>query len=374
MKIKISKIPAIPLSIFALTFKNFIIAPFYKKKLKLSTMPETPAEKPSLRDAALKKGIHLGAAVQYEQTPAYKQALYENFTSVTPENDLKWGSIRKKLSEKYDFSRADRIVDEALSNGMRVRGHALIWGKYPGLGFPSDLTHILDNSEHPKAELHNILEEHIFTVMGHYKKRISDWDVINEPFELFGTRIDKNVYYQVLGLDYIPLGFSLARQASPSGRLFLNENIFHYNGRRAKDLLKLVRDLRDKNVPFDAVGLQSHIITNLPSIKELKNYLNQLAELGVEIEVNELDASIGLFRNYRDPYKAQGELFRAIIETCLECPACKGVSFWGVDDRDNWMDVIPTLIPFKPNSPLLFDQEMRPKPAYYEVLKALTAQ
>lgn len=366
--------PAIPLWMFGLTLKNFIVGPFYKNKLKLSKVPEPPVKKTSLRNAALKKGIHLGAAVQYSQTPAYKQALYENFTSVTPENDLKWGSVRKKMSMKYDFSRADRIVDEALSNDMRVRGHTLVWGKFPGLGFPSDLADVLNHSSNPKAELHKILEEHIFTVMEHYRNRISNWDVINEPFELFGTRIDNNVYYQVLGFDYIPLGFSLAHQADPSARLFLNENIFHYNGKRAKDLLKLVRDLRDKNVPFDAVGLQSHIITNLPSTKELKNYLKQLAELDLEIEINELDASIGLFKNCKDPYKAQGELFRAIIETCLECPACKGISFWGVNDSDNWMDVVPTLMPFKPNSPLLFDREMRPKPAYYEVLKALTAQ
>jgi endo-1,4-beta-xylanase len=373
MKIKISKIPAIPASIFVRTFKNIITTPFYKKRLKLNTLPEPPVKKVSLRDAAMKKGIHLGAAIQYKQTPAYKQALYGNFTSVTPENDLKWGSIRNKLSGKYDFSRADSIVDEALSNDMRVRGHTLVWGKFPGLGFPSDLADVLNNSEHPKAELHKILEEHIFTVMEHYKNRISDWDVINEPFELFGTQIDKNVYYQVMGRDYITLGLSLARRADLASRIFLNENLFHYNDKRAGDLLKLVRELRDKNVPLDVVGLQSHIITVIPSMKDLRNYLKQLSELDLEIEINELDASIGLFRNYRDPYQAQGELFRAIIETCMECPACKGVSFWGVCDSNNWMDGIPLLMPFKPNSPLLFDQEMRPKPAYYEVWKALTA-
>jgi endo-1,4-beta-xylanase len=372
VKIKISKIPHIPPWMFAVTFKNFIIGPFYKNKLKPNPAPETPVKKPLLRNAALNKGIHLGAAVRNEDVPAFKRILSESFTSVTPENALKWGSIRKKLSEKYDFSRADRIVDEALRYSARVRGHALVWGKYPGLGFPSDLADVLNNSEHPKAELHKIVEEHIFTVMEHYKNRISDWDVINEPFELFRTRMDNNIFYQVLGFDYIPLGFSLARQASPSGKLFLNEGLYHYNDNRANKLLKLVRDLRDKNVPFDAVGLQSHIITNLPSTKELKNYLKQLAELGLDIEITELDASIGLFRRYKDPYRAQGELFRAIIETCLECPACEGINFWGVSDSNNWMDVIPLLMPFKPNSPLLYDHDMCPKPAYFEVLKALT--
>jgi len=372
MKIKAAKIPAFTARIFLLTLRNFLIAPFYKRKLKLKDKAQYPPQPTFLREAAVNRGIHLGAAVSDMDTPAVRQAVIDNFTSITPENDLKWGRIRKSMRDPYDFNRADRIVDTALKHGMRVRGHTLIWGKYPGLGFPSDLPDVLNDSPRPKTELRNIFEKHIGTVMEYYKDRIADWDVLNEPFELFDTRTDNNIFYQVLGPEYIPLSLSLARQANPKARLFINEGIHHYTDDRAKKFLTLVRKLRDKNVPFDAVGLQSHIIVSLPSMKELKQYLNSLAELGLDIEITELDASIGLFRKQKDPYKAQGELFKAIVETCLECPACKGISFWGVNDRNNWMDVIPLLIPFKPNSPVLFDGDTRPKPAYTMVLQALT--
>lgn len=372
MKVKAAKIPAFPAWMFPLTFRNFIIVLFYKWKLKRIYVPKHPPRRPLLRNAAKKRGIYLGAAVNDMETPEVGKAVIDNFTSITPENDLKWGNIRKSMLVPYDFSRADRIVDTALKHGMRVRGHALVWGKYPGIGFPSDLPDVLNNSRRPKAELRKIFEEHIFTVMEYYKDRISDWDVLNEPFELFGTRTDGNIFYQVLGAEYMELSLSLARQANPLARIFINEDIHHYADNRAKKFLTMIGELRNKNVPFDAVGLQSHIITSLTSMKELKRYLDSLAELGLDIEITELDASIGLFRKQKDPYKAQGELFKAVIETCLECPACKGITFWGVNDKNNWMDVIPFLMPFKPNSPVLFDQDTRPKPAYYAVLKALT--
>ena len=79
-----------------------------------------------------------------------------------------------------------------------------MWGKYPGLGFPSDLPRVLESSANPKAALQKLLAEHIFIVMEHYMKRISDWDVINEPFKpnsplLFDREMcAKPAYFEVL--------------------------------------------------------------------------------------------------------------------------------------------------------------------------------
>jgi endo-1,4-beta-xylanase len=373
MKIKVRNIPVLSAGIIGMTFKNYAMMPFIKKEYPRNYLTEPRVEGRSLREAALRKGIWIGAAVEDSETPAFDQALSESFTSVTPSNALKWGELRKKLSLPYDFTRADRIVNAALSKGARVRGHALVWGKFPGSGFPMDLAEILNQASNPKADLQKILEDHIVTVAGRYVGRISAWDVVNEPFELFRNRVDKNVFYQVLGLDYIPMSFALARQACPTSMLFLNEHLSSYVDDRAEALLKLVRDLREKNMPLDGVGLQSHVCIELPSMQELGNYLKQLAGLGLEIEITEMDASLSLFRRAKDPYRAQGDFFKAFTETCLECPACKGITFWGINDKNNWMDhLLPPLIPFKPNNPLLYDDEMCPKPAHAGVLSALT--
>ncbi len=366
--VRVSGMPPIPLWMFARTAANFALGPFYKKRIAHEAAVRIDG--PCLREAVLKRKFHLGAAVSDTEAPSFSRAFQETFTSLTPENALKWGSLRKTLSGPYDFTDADRIVAAAGRVGARVRGHTLVWGKFPGAGFPLDLADVLNNASNPAAALHGIMEEHIFTVMGRYRDSIADWDVVNEPFELFRMRMDDNAFHQVLGFDYIPLSFSLARKAHPSARLFLNEEVYPYRGKRPAELLGLLRRLRDSGAPIDGVGIQSHVITDIPSLKDLKGFLGKLRELDLAVEITELDASIGVFRRERDPFRAQGELFKGIVETCLECPSCTGVTFWGIDGRNNWMDSIPLLIPFAPNSPFLYGRDMQYKPAYRDVRDA----
>lgn len=374
MTIRATQNPKVPFSMFALTVKNFMVGAFKKKpipKLYKTAISEKATGGLTLKEAAQKRGVFIGAAIGDVDSPAVQELFPNHFNSATAENAMKWGELRKSLAGSYDFSKADAIVDYALSHHARMRGHTLVWGKFPGHGSPKDIAEVLNKAEDPRKMLMAILEEHIFTVMEHFKGRVLTWDVVNEPFELFGANVDQSVFHQVLGLDFIPLAFSLARQADPNVKLFLNETIYNYSDKKAANFLKLIRDLRAQNVPIDGIGLQSHMMTELPSLPEFRNYTKQLAELGFEIELTELDASISLFRKEKNPYQAQSDFYREYIGACLESGACKGITFWGMYDRDNWMDQLPPLIPFRPNNPLLFDEDMFWKPAYDGVLEAL---
>jgi GH35 family endo-1,4-beta-xylanase len=101
--------------IIGLTLRNFAMMPFIKKNYPRNYLNEPRVEGLSLRNAALRKGFWIGAAVNDSETPAFDQALSESFTSVTTENALKWGELRKKMSIPYDFARADRIITQPLS-------------------------------------------------------------------------------------------------------------------------------------------------------------------------------------------------------------------------------------------------------------------
>ncbi len=111
MKIRVSRTPHLPVWMFTKTAANFALSPFYKRKE--ANTAEAQSGPPSLREAVLAAGIHLGAAVHDTDTRAVDQALAESFTSVTPENALKWGALRKTLSGPYDFTDADSIVAAA---------------------------------------------------------------------------------------------------------------------------------------------------------------------------------------------------------------------------------------------------------------------
>jgi endo-1,4-beta-xylanase len=47
-----------------------------------------------------------------------------------------------------------------------------------------------------------------------------------------------------------------------------------------------------------------------------------------------------------------------------------GVTFWNVSDRYSWLDNFP--VRGRKNFPLLFDQNLKPKKAYWEVIRFKT--
>jgi endo-1,4-beta-xylanase len=78
-----------------------------------------------------------------------------------------------------------------------------------------------------------------------------------------------------------------------------------------------------------------------------------------------------LFSDSPDPYAAQGRYFEELAAACLKQPACRGITLWGISDRFTWIDEIPPFKWMKPNDPLLFDAELRRKPAYFGLIDAL---
>jgi endo-1,4-beta-xylanase len=77
--------------------------------------------------------------------------------------------------QSFDFSQGDQILDFAMRHGMKVRGHTLVWHQQN----PKWLT----EGNYTSAELAQILENHIKTVVGHYRGKIFAWDVVNEAFD-----------------------------------------------------------------------------------------------------------------------------------------------------------------------------------------------
>jgi len=317
----------------------------------------------ALRARANAANIYLGATADVNMLadPRFLTA----FNSVTPENALKLGELLSggKIGA-YDFSKADAIVDRAINQGLRVRGHTLIWGKASDLFKSPDLEAYLQGfpaAQRPRV-LRQVVEQHIDTVVSHYRGRISMWDVVNEPLYLFWSpRIDENVFYRYLGPDYIADMFRMARKANPEAKLYLNEQLGSFGDARAEAFFALTSKLRKSGAPIDGAGLQSHFGFAVPSIKEFQDYLSRITALGVEVEITEMDARLALFGDAPDPYVAQAEFYGKILDACLQNPNCKGVTFWGFTDAHCWMDSLPLLYA-KPNEPYLFDEQGLPKP------------
>ena len=311
---------------------------------------------PVLRCPAAARGVSIGSAVSssaLHTDPTYSEVLARELSIVTPENDMKWGLIHPER-ERYDFEAADAIVRFAHDHGMKVRGHTLVWHQQ-NPGWLLDVTF-------GREESIAILRQHIHSVVGHFRGRIAEWDVVNEAFgDADGNRRD-TLWQQRIGPDYIEIAFRFAREADPDAKLFYNDFLIERPGPKFRAVLALATDFKARGVPIDGVGFQAHVLlgTSQPLwFSNLESNLRQIGDLGLDVAITELDVPIAPPTS-DNALAAQANIYAAALDACLAIPRCHTFVMWGFTDRYSW---IPTAYPGLDDA-LIFDRDYHPKPAY----------
>jgi len=301
--------------------------------------------------------------------------IVQQFNSLTPENAMKMGPIHPE-ENRYYWRDADSIVSFAQVHGLRVRGHNLCWHQQaPRWMFRDSLGNTVS-----RELLLRRLKDHITTVVSRYKGRIYAWDVVNEAIDDDSTKFLRNSpWYQICGDEFITKAFEYAHQADPGAQLFYND----YNTERPEKrerVYRLLKQLRDAGVPITGVGLQGHWSIYEPSAKDLRDAIERYASLGLKIQITELDISIYPWeknRRARQPGESDTftqELEQRQLEQYKKVFAIfrdyrkwiSGVTFWNISDKHTWLDEYP--VTGRKNYPLLFDQDRRPKKAWYKVM------
>ncbi|MFE4047847.1 endo-1,4-beta-xylanase [Streptomyces sp. YIM B13518] len=313
----------------------------------LAALPQATAHAAdTLGAAAAEKGRYFGAAVAANhlgESP-YTATLDREFNSVTPENEMKWDAVEPRRGT-FLFSRADQIVDHARSKGMKVRGHTLVWHSQ----LPSWVSGL------GASELRSAMNNHITQVMTHYKGRIHSWDVVNEAFQDGGSGARRNSPFQTkVGNGFIEEAFRTARAADPNAKLCYND--YNTDGVNAKSdaVYAMVKDFTSRGVPIDCVGFQSHFNPNSPVPSDYRANLQRFADLGVDVQITELDIE--------GSGRAQATDYGNVTKACLAVTRCTGITVWGIPDKYSWRSS---------GTPLLFDNNYNKKPAYDAVLSAL---
>jgi endo-1,4-beta-xylanase len=146
--------------------------------------------------------------------------------------------------------------------------------------------------------------------------------------------------------------------------------------------------LKDAGVKVDGVGIQGHWLIDNANIKEIDKGIKAFADLGLKVMITELDvdplprrqgggADIGATeRQGLDPYKdglpdelqrKLADRYRALFTIFLKHPQVTRVTFWGTDDGHTWLNSWP--VRGRTNHPMLWDRDLKPKPAFDGVLK-----
>jgi len=310
-------------------------------------------------------------------TTRYARLIQQEFNSVVIEHHLKWAPLcvsepgplpdaaPSERFGRYDFHHADAIVDWCERHNIsKIKGHVLVW-------------HVTSPKFLEDLEPHQVREQlrrHIFTVMGHFRGRITTWDVCNECLAPDGS-LAENVFYRKLGPGYIEDCFRWAHEADPDAVLLYNDNKVEGIGTPKSDgLYNLLADLKAKNVPVHGCGLQAHLnaggtgVNRPPTPRQVKQQIRRLGQLGLTVNISELDVRVSKLGT-DDPalrQTAQRQIYHDILAAALSEPAFDGIWLWGFTDRHTWVHSF-----YYDDEPCILDEAYRRKPAYYGVRDAL---
>ncbi len=342
---------------------------FYVDNIKIIETTPTPFQpaKDSLKTLAAKCGISFGTAVADGplQTEAnYKKTLKQQYSIVTPENVMKMEVIKPKETGAYDFAAADTLVDFALANKIKVRGHTLVWH--------SQLPQWLTTKTWTRETLLAYLKDYITTVVGRYKGKIAEWDVANEFFsDDAGNPLRNNsIWLNTIGADVLDSAFKWTHAVDPNAKLFYNDYSAETMNAKSNMVYNLVKGLKQRGAPINGVGFQLHVSYNENAnfTAALDQNIKRLAALGLKVSFTEVDLYQPLPATTGNNI-TQGHTYAEILRVALNNKnTIETFVTWGFSDKYSW---IPDFYKGVNGDALPFDANYNAKPAFDSLVSVL---
>eukprot|EP00276_Gloeochaete_wittrockiana_P004393 CAMPEP_0184646708 /NCGR_PEP_ID=MMETSP0308-20130426/3456_1 /TAXON_ID=38269 /ORGANISM="Gloeochaete witrockiana, Strain SAG 46.84" /LENGTH=900 /DNA_ID=CAMNT_0027076981 /DNA_START=884 /DNA_END=3586 /DNA_ORIENTATION=- len=276
-----------------------------------------PMEGVTVKITMQRHAFKFGSAVQAKlltQNSAdraqYQNVIKSLFSCAVLENDLKWTRWVSGSTEAGNSQVALDALAWMSANKISVRGHNLIW---PGWGhMPSGLSYLNGtvNSTEPMqrvsannaTELSRRISEHFHSILKLTKGQVSEWDVLNEPFDNYdvmgkqdlGVKGSSNET-KILPFDSVVSWFKLADSlVDPSVGLVYNEYdvLENYQTMKQEWTVALVKYIKARGGRIDTLGLQSHFQWMLNGFVDLDQRVASLAALNIPLAITEFDMSV----------------------------------------------------------------------------------
>jgi endo-1,4-beta-xylanase len=329
----------------------------------------------SLREIAKKNGVLFGSAFTATglRDVALSTLYQEQVGLLVPDYELKWSKVHPS-PDVFEFGPAERLAAFASTSGMQLRGHCLAWEEWN----PAWLKPWLENHSAEDA-----LTQHIEKVVSQFAGRMHSWDVVNEPiwFEHgMPNGLRSGVWLQSLGENYIDIAFRAARRTDPTARLVINEaateTLASSSQTRRHYFLQLLDRMKDRGVPFDAVGLECHLSTESQFDRDdFAEYLHEIASKGLQIIITELDVSDrrSLLTDTLERDAAVAKVYEAVVETAIMNPSVVALLTWELSDKSSWLRDQKRPDGTTPR-PLPYDVNLQPKLARSALANGLSVK
>lgn len=321
-----------------------------------------------LRDYTARLGKNIGVALASYRYDCSRDdgetgLAGREFDILVGENEMKFDATEPSQNS-FSYGGADAVMWVASRYNQEVRGHTLAWhSQVPGWVSQDGKK---NNNNFTRRQLLDILKNHIFNVVGKYKGQIREWDVCNEVLDddqsIVRTqpeayKLRPSIWATYIGEEFIDSAFVWTHQADPEAKLYINEYGAEFMGdTKTEAYYNLIKRLKNSGLPIDGCGLQCHLTTGQLDTLKLEKNIRRYAELGINCIITELDIALA------NPYAAdaqdiQAKEYGAITRVFLRNDNCPSMLVWGISDNHSW----------RQNSPLLFDNNLKAKPAYYNV-------
>ena len=306
----------------------------------------------------------IGVAVNQRNVtnPEQSALVKKEFNSITAENDMKPEPTEPREGE-FNWENADRIANFARQNGIKLRGHCLMWHSQIGRWMTAEGT--------TKEQFYARMKNHIQAVVSRYKDVIYAWDVVNEAMSDDANATDpyrQSAMYKLCGDEFIEKAFQYAHEADPKALLFYNDYSTVDPHKRDR-IYNMVKKMKAKGIPIDGIGMQAHYNIYYPSEARLDSAITLFKTVVKHIHITEFDIRVNeemggglsfsregatvtdsVKQHLADQYARCFRVFRKHKDV-IDC-----VTFWNLGDRDSWLGAR--------NYPLPWDENYQPKLAY----------
>lgn len=345
---------------------------------------------PSLKDAYLSKGFDsFGFAVEnFQLTNSEVQSLLrKHANTITMGNEYKFDSVfgtyhvtpntdgKFKASSGIetevptncpDFTTVDSILENCKKNGLKMRGHVLVWHSQTSTKFFRE--GYTTNGAYVSKEVMDARQEwYIKTVLEHIteweqknnggKHIIWAWDVVNEAMAddanvsegkyLRGSTsgsANSSDWYKVYQSDeYILNAFKYANKYAPNDVLLCYNDYNSYMENKTEAICKTVDRIREtEGARIDVVGMQSHVIDNFPGAEAFGKAIKTFAAKDVDIHVTEFDLANKQQEKYSIEWNTK--LYESYFKTMVDNMKTDGkrgvtsITIWGLDDQSSWLN------------------------------------
>jgi endo-1,4-beta-xylanase len=341
-----------------------------------------------LHALARDKGMRFGSAYAWSApdadrgsfaNPPYAGLLRRDCGLLVAENELKWQAIRPG-PDAFNFAHFDAMLKWAEREKMAVRGHNLLWHRAKWL---PEWLNKYDFGARPARKAERLVVTHIETVLRRYGSRILSYDVVNEAVNEHDGTLEGTVLSKAMGSTeaVVDLAFHTARATAPNAQLVYNDYMSWEPGMEAHcaGVLRLLEGMKKRGVPVDALGVQSHIVTQGPDTgrsvlamqDHWRRFLDGVTGLGLKLLITELDVrDNGLPTAVAPRDQAVADYTRAYLDVMFAYSQLSDVLVWGMSDRYTWLEGVDPRKDGAHRRPCPYDDRFAAKPMYGAIAAA----